>query len=413
MEYTRDKHILVVTDSYPPEVRSAAQLMKDMAEGLGENGYKVSVITSYPKYNLAGGEEKTFPKVREENGVRVIRVKTLPHHKVNFIVRGLAQITMPFIFMYGLGKYIQEPIDAVITHTPPLPLYKIGKKVKRAYGALNVLNVHDIFPQNAVDLGVMNNKLLVKFFEKMEKKAYRSADVLVVPSLNHKEFLEEKRGISGERIEVVEHWINMSEFKGRKSIGEYRKKYGLEDKIIFLFAGVLGPSQGLEMIVRAARELKGYEDIHFLFVGEGTAEDNLRSMVDEYSLDNVSFRPFVPSDKYPDLVKDCDVCILTLTSKNTTPAVPAKLMGYMASGMPVAAFVHKESYAHNIVHEAGCGVSAPSDNEEEIVRSLKYLYDNRGKWEVFGNNAREYTEKHFTKEKAVESMEKILRKKIL
>ena len=92
------KNILIITDSYPPEIRSAAQLMKDLADGLYSRGYNVWVATSYPKYNLVVSENIVWPKIKDENGVKVLRIKTLPHHKVNFIIRGIAQLLMFCIF---------------------------------------------------------------------------------------------------------------------------------------------------------------------------------------------------------------------------------------------------------------------------------------------------------------------------
>ncbi len=402
------KRILIVTDSYPPEVRSAAQLMKDLAEGLTEHGHRVWVVTSSPRYNVASGTEGTLPCIAEEKGVHIVRLKTLPHHRVNFIIRGVAQLILPHLFRYGVAKYIREPIDVVITHTPPLPLYTVGRKLKRVYGTLNILNVHDIFPQNAVDLGVMRNQLLVKWFERMERRAYRDADVLVVPSEQHKRFLEEKRNVPGEKIRVAEHWLDLTPFTAAKRTGAYREKYGLEDKLIFLFAGVLGPSQGLDMLMEAARELKRHPETHFLFVGEGTAKERLREVAETHNLDNISFEPFVPSEEYPELVKDCDVCLVTLTSKNTTPAVPAKLTGYMAAGRPVAAFVHRESAARDMVREADCGVTAPSDDKGAVIHALKTLYERRAEWDRYGRNAETYARKHFAKEIAVGKFEAII-----
>ena len=87
------KNILIITDSYPPEIRSAAQLMKDLADGLRDKGHNVFVATAYPKHNLADSGNAVWPEIVNENGVKVLRIKTLPHHKVNFIVRGVAPNT--------------------------------------------------------------------------------------------------------------------------------------------------------------------------------------------------------------------------------------------------------------------------------------------------------------------------------
>jgi len=394
------KSILIIVDSYPPEIRSAAQLMGDMAEELAKRGYKVYVVASCTD-GKAGGLSK-------ENGVSVIRTRTLPHHNVNFIMKGISQLVMPWLFIFAAGKYIQEPVEATITHSPPLPLAAVGRFMKRIYGAENILNVHDIFPQNAVDLGIMRNPLQVRFFERMEQKAYKKADLLMVPSETHKEFLIGKRGVDENKIKVVRHWMNMELFEKAERTGRYRKKFNLEDKIVFLFAGVLGPSQGLDMIISAADKLKGEKKIHFLFAGDGSEKIRLQKLAEEKGLSNVTFTSFVPSGEYPYLVKDCDVGLVTLTSDNTTPAVPAKIVGYMAGGLPIAAFLHKESDGLRIVEEAGCGVAAASNDQEAVTRSLEKFAKEEKRFEIYGRNSLKYAREHFAVERAADRVESLL-----
>ena len=138
------KNILIVADVYPPEVSSAAHLMQELAEGLKNRGHNVWVITSYPKYYLPKElQGKIFNIFSEENGVKVIRVKTLPLHKVNFVVRGISQLLLPFLFFRAARKFIKERIDAIIVYSPPLPLALIGKKIRKRYGAKFILNIQE------------------------------------------------------------------------------------------------------------------------------------------------------------------------------------------------------------------------------------------------------------------------------
>jgi len=175
-------NILLITDSYPPEIRSASYLMKELAEGLKERGYKVYVATSYPQYNLTEEQrEQIYPEYSHEDGIDIIRIKTLPHHKVSFIIRGISQLTMPKIFENKIKKYVSKA-DIIIVYSPPLTLATLGGKLKKIYSAKFILNIQDIFPQNAIDLGVIKNPLLIKFFEVIERKAYEEADLIFVHS---------------------------------------------------------------------------------------------------------------------------------------------------------------------------------------------------------------------------------------
>ncbi len=402
------KRILIVSDSYPPELRSASELMRDLAEGLAEKGHEVFVVTSYPKFNLAENTAKAYQQLSEENGVKVIRVKGLPHHKVNFVVRGVAQLILPFLFYRAVRKNISGKLDFVILHSPPLPLSSVSVKIAKKYSGKYILNLHDFFPQNAVDLGILKNKLIIRFFERMEKTAYRDSDYIIVPSESHKKFLVENRAIDFSKIGIIQHWVDMNQFAAVERTGKYRKLYGLKDKLIFLFAGVLGPSQGLDFILKIADKVRDEKDIHFLFVGDGMMKESLVSQVKELELKNVSFEPFVSKEEYPFLVKDADVGIISLTDKNTTPAVPAKLIGYMAGGLPIVGFLHGESDGASIIRDAKCGLATPFGDVGAAVEAISGLYVRRTESESLGKNSFDYAQKHFSKEVCISRWNEVL-----
>ena len=399
------KNILIVTDSYPPEIRSAAQLMKDLANGLYSRGHNVWVATSYPKYNLVPSENIVWPKIKDENGVKVLRINTLPHHKVNFIIRGIAQLLMPYIFFREIKKSIKEKIDITIVHSPPLPLTITAYKIKKFYNAKYILNLHDIFPQNAIDLGILRNKFLIKFFERMERNAYQDSDLIVVPSNSHKQFLEEKRGVSKQKVHTIHHWIDINPFLQLKKTGKFRKLYNLEDKLIFLFGGVLGPSQGLDLLIKIANRVKKNKDIIFLLVGDGSAKKELVKMTKELKLNNVLFKPFVSLEKYPELVKDCDIGVICLTEKNTTPAVSAKILGYMAAAIPVIAFLHQESDGCGIVQESKCGYTAKAGDLDKAVEVVEKIYNEKDKLKELGDNGFQYALNNFTIDVCINKLE--------
>jgi len=395
-----NKKVLIITDSYPPELRSASELMGDLANALHNLGHEITVLTSYPKYNLADSDKNLTPLALDviESGVRVLRVKTLPHHKVNFIIRGISQLFLPYIFWFALRKRAKEKFDVVIVHSPPLPLTITTAKVQKYYGAKYLLNLHDFFPQNAVDLGILTIKPLIKFFEHMEHRAYRKSDLIVVPSREHKQFLERNRGVAEKKIKVIPHWINMLPFVEAKKTGVFRKRFGLENKFVFVFGGVLGPSQGLDLILRIAEKLTQYPDIAFLFVGDGGEKERLVNMAKEMKLANVIFGDWISKEEYPNLLKDMDVGFFSLTSKNTTPAVPAKLIGYLAVSLPVVAFLHKESEGHLIIKEAECGYSALYEDESVALNIVLKIYEERSRLKEYGERGFMYAKANFTRE---------------
>ena len=402
-------NILLVTDSYPPEVRSASHLMQELAEGLKERGYKITVVTSYPQYNLTEEfKNKVFPEFSVENGIEIKRVKTLPHHNVNFIVRGISQLTMPYIFFSKIKKYFKDKFDTVIVYSPPLPLAVVGNMVKKKYGSKLILNIQDIFPQNAIDLGIIKNPFLIKFFEWLERKAYKSADNITVHSQGNKNFLIHKKQVPTHKVYTLHNWVDINPYISINGAGSFRKKYGVEDKFIFLFAGVIGPSQSLDLIIKAANNFKNIQDICFLIVGDGMEKDKLMKMAEGYSLKNIMFQPFVSKEEYPKLVKDADVGVVCLTSMNKTPVVPGKILGYMAASIPVVAFLNIESDGHKIIKEAQCGYSEVSDDPMKATEMILKIYNERDKLKQYGENGFKYLSNNFAKDVCIDHLEKLL-----
>lgn len=397
--------IALITDSYPPEIRSASHLMQELAEKLRDIGHEICVVTSHPRYNFSEDLDEAYSKEYSlEDGIAVIRVKTLPHHKVNFVVRGISQLTMPYLFIRKIRKYVKGDIGAIIVYSPPLPLYKVGELLKKKTGASFFLNIQDIFPQNAIDLSVLRNTLLIKYFESMEKKAYESADQLIVHSEGNRDFLRSNKNIDGDKIHVIHNWIDSSLYEKAERTGQYRRKYGLKEEFVILFAGVIGPSQGLDMIVESAKELENYPDIRFLFVGDGTEKARLVKMTEDLALKNIVFAPFVSKEDYPGLVKESDVGLVCLTSKNKTPVVPGKILGYMAASKPIIAFLQKESDGHSLIKQANCGYTAISDNPKSAAKLILDLYERRHELYQLGANGQKFVSEKFSIEKAIEKL---------
>lgn len=394
-------NILLITDPYPPQLYSISLMMQQLAEELTGGGNKVTVTTPWPRNNLTSEDKEIkYNEFSMEKGVNVIRVKTLPLHNISFIIRGISQLLMPFLFWNKIKKYCQFKIDVVLIYSPPLTLSILGNKIKTRFGARYILNIQDIFPQSPIDLGVMRNKILIRFFEYMEQKAYRNADIITSHTINSRKFLIEKKNVHPGKIHYIPNWIDINPYLSIRRTNSFRKKCRIEDKFVLLFAGVMGLPQGLDIIVKAANEVKKIlTDICFLIVGDGMEKSRLIRMVQEYSINNVIFHPFVSQEEYPELVKDADVGLVCLRSQNKTPVVPGKIWGYMAASIPIVAFLNKESDGHTVIKEANCGYSIVSDaSVEEAKNFLIRIFDEKDKLKEYGENGHRYMLKNFTKD---------------
>ena len=191
-------------------------------------------------------------------------------------------------------------------------------------------------------------------------------------------------------------------------IGKSREKrinVFLDGKFVFLFAGVMGPSQGLDLVIQVAERVKANPDLCFLLVGDGTEKSRLQKMANALGLKNVLFAPFVSKDEYPYLVKDMDVGLLSLTNKNQTPVVPGKILGYMAAGIPVLAFVQRQSDVHELISDAKCGYSIIYGDTEKAAHLVECMYSQRDSLRRLGHNGAKYVAESFSLAMAVDRIE--------
>lgn len=396
--------VMLVVVAYPPELRSASDLMKELAHTLRDRGFDVTVATCFPQYNLA--EDVSVKDIREysvEDGIKVIRIKTLPHHKVNFIVRGIAQLSLPFSFLRKVLKYVRAN-DVVVVYSPALTLWKVGQVVADRHGSRFILNVQDIFPQNAIDLGVLNNPLLIRLFEWIERRAYRRADQIVVHSESNRQFLIERKGLSPQKVHRIHNWVELAPPDPGAAQAGFRARHNLEGKFVFVFGGVIGPSQGLELLVEAARKIREHQDIVLVFIGDGTEKPRLVAMARSFGLTNILFLPFMDKKAYDAALAELDVGLVCLSSKNQTPVVPGKILGYMAASMPILALLNKESDGLGIIEEAGCGYGALSDDPGRAAELMLKMYREAALMPDLGQAGRRYAAEHFEREACVDQL---------
>ena len=172
----------------------------------------------------------------------------------------------------------------------------------------------------------------------------------------------------------------------------------------------MGPSQHLELLLYLAKQMEDDREWLFLLVGDGQEKKKLQKMAQEQSLSNVRFEGFVSHEEYPDLLRICNIGLVCLSPLNKTPVVPGKILGYMAVGLPIAAFLQNSSDGHRIIKSAQCGFSADSADKDACVQSIKNLLSQRDSFAKLGQNGKSYAIKHFSKEVCVSQLESMIKK---
>jgi len=401
-------NILILTEAFPPEIRSASHLLYELAESLVEKGFKVTVVTRFPKDYINKIEKKYSGKLffYEKTGrINVIRLNSFSFLRHIPLIRGLSQFILSGLLV--IGGIISGRQDIILAYSPPLPLgisaYLLGK-IKRAPF---IFNVQDIFPQSVIDLGLLKSKVLIKISELMERFIYKKASYITVHSAGNRENIISKN-INPEKVIIIHNWVDTNLIKPTKNQdNDFRRKNNLNSKFVVSFAGVMGFAQGLDIVISCAELLKLYKDIIFLLVGDGVKKEGLMKKTKDMQLNNIKFLPPQPKEIYPSILYASDICLVTLDKSVKTPVVPAKLLNIMASGRPVVASMNLKGDTPKIIRDANCGYCVEADDADGFSKAILKLYNNPKLRDEFGMNGRKYVVEHFSRKVCIEKYEKL------
>jgi glycosyltransferase involved in cell wall biosynthesis len=403
-------HILILTESFPPETKSASTLFFELGESLVRGGHQVSVITRMPKYNVAEGVLiENIPKKQLLAGIKVHRCRIPPLLRTKPLLRALEHFFLAFRFFFT-GLKIRK-IDVILVYSPPLTLGITGYWLGRIKNRKVVVNIQDLYPQTVIDLGLLKQKSLIKAAKAIERFVYCKADFLTVHSEGNREYLT-NCGAGKNKVMVMHNWVDTEMIKPGPKDNLFCGQYNLIRKFVVSFAGVMGFAQGLEVILGAAQILKCHPEIHFILVGDGVKKQELENFAFEQKLPNVLFIPTQPLRIYPQVLQASDVGLVTLNKDLATPVVPGKLLSIMAAGRPVVASLPLAGDTPKIIHGYNCGFCVEPGNPGALAAAIEKLYNNKSLCQQMGQNGRLAAEKFFSREACVTLYENIFKELI-
>ncbi len=395
--------ILLISAFFPPEVGSASHLFYELGQALRRRGHEITVLTGLPRYHVIGDKQRQSPFIYETyQGLKVLRVFNLDVPWAQPILRGLDQFT--FAIFAGLAGATLPAFDAAVVYSPPLPLALAAWALGRWRRRPVVVNIQDLFPQSAIDLGVLRNPHLIRVFRRLEAFLYRRADLITAHSEGNRRYLV-KAGADPQRVKVIPNWIDTEAIKPMDRHNGLRAGLGLGEKFIVSFAGIMGFSQDLETVLESAELLKNEGEIAFLMVGDGVEKPKLEKIARDKDLDNVYFLPMQPKDKYPEVLAASDVCLATLRQEVRTPVVPSKILSIMAAGRSVLASLPLDGDAPRLIAAAQCGRSIPPGNPQAMAQAILEFYREAGPRERMGAKGRAYVVSNFSLQHSAELLE--------
>lgn len=348
-------------------------IYNDLMRKFKNEGHQVYII--YPKERRMG-----LPTAVEvNNGVHCLGVRTLNVTKTSIIEKGVGQLLLEDLFMRAMNKYFGNVrFDLILYSTPPITFNKVIKAAKRRNPeAMTYLLLKDIFPQNAVDLGMMTKTgvkgMLYKMFRKKEKELYRISDFIGCMSPANVRFvLEHNPEVKAEKVEIAPNSYDVpSEGKRAEDVKSIRDKYGLPmDVPIFIYGGNMGKPQGIPFLVECMKAVKDREDCHFVIVGDGTEYPKLEAFVNECRPKAMSIFRRLPKEDYDRLADACDVGLIFLDYRFTIPNYPSRLLPYLMSRKPIIACTDPNCDTGSLAEQNGYGFYCPSNSVEAFVKTI-------------------------------------------
>ena len=373
-------------------------IYNDLMRKFRDEGHCVYIVT--PSERREGKPTTLY----ETEGVKILSVRTLNVQKTNVIEKGLGQVSIEYLYKRAIHQYFNGVVfDLILYSTPPITLMGVVKDMKRKNPqAITYLLLKDIFPQNALDLGMMTEKglkgFLYRHFRKQEINLYKESDYIGCMSpANVKYMLEHNPNIDPKRVEVAPNSIELDKtMTMTMTRDEIREKYGLPtDKPIFIYGGNLGKPQGIPFLMKCLEANKHRTDCHFLVVGAGTylpmlqewyqkelelpslegrAGDRLlQGRAGDRLLDklaSITVMKGLPKDEYDQLVQACDVGLIFLDYRFTIPNYPSRLLSYLEYKMPIIACTDPNCDMGAIAEENGYGLWAPSNDVTAFTNAV-------------------------------------------
>ncbi|MEW5894433.1 MAG: glycosyltransferase family 4 protein [Candidatus Omnitrophota bacterium] len=384
--------ILLIVVYYLPSTKSSAKLMDDLAGEFLRLGHEPVVLT--PDERLASPSEVT-----EVNGVKVLRVRTGKIDGASKIVRGINEVLLSAVLWRRGRKFFRENrCDLIVWYSPSIFFGALVKRLKKLFNCPSYLILRDIFPQWAVDMGVLKKGLVYQFFHRKEIEQYEAADIIGVQSPANLDYFHKNGFDKKYRLEVLYNWAKLEESDVPKS--NFREKLGLQGKVVFFYGGNIGVAQDMDNLLRLAEGLRHEAAAHFLLVGSGSEVERLQKTIIDKKLSNIIIHGPVEQRQYLAMLSEFDVGLILLDRNLKTQNFPGKMLGYMYYSMPILASINEGNDLKNVIEKKGAGlISINGDDGRFYDNALRLLKDENLR-RLMGRNARMLLEETFSVNRA-------------
>jgi len=385
--------IAIIADTYPPLKMSGAVQMRDLVRAFADEGHEPTVIVP------TSGLDR--PWVLERDGrVTVLRVRTLPTKDVGHVRRVIAEMLLPFILLRAVTASGLRPVrwDGVVWYAPTIFLGPLVRRLRRESGCRSYLILRDIFPEWAVDMGIMRRGLAYRFFKWVERRQYEVADTIGVQTQANMPYMSAWASQPGRELEVLQNWLSPAPILPcRIDLSSTR----LAGRKVLVYAGNMGVAQGMDVFIELAARMRMRSDLGFLFVGRGSDAARFAESVERQGLDNVVFSDEIEPTEIPGLFCQCFAGIVALDPRHKSHNIPGKFLTYMQAGLPVLARINPGNDLEGLIVSERLGAVCTGGGVDELQQCLERLLSDRSLTEGVRERALLVSERMFSSAAAV------------
>lgn len=377
-----------------PNLSNHNALYSSLIHEFKKNGHKILVSSR-------GSEDLKESSVVEEEGIRVLRVKSKPFVGIsNPVKKALAYQEYTYKQLRLIKKYFgSESIDLVISHSLPPEIAWTISGIKKHFKCKFLLIQSDFIWQDAVAYGMIKkNGVIAHYYQFWEKRMFELADYIACPSKGNIDFIKNLYVWTKDKnIFVLPWWQGPLNFESNINIKE---ELGLSNKFVVIYGGSIGKPQRLEHLIDLAISCRDFDDIVFLILGKGAYLDNIKNYAKNNRAKNILFQSFLPQPQYLSLLATCDVGVIILNELNATPNIPSKTMSYLSLKVPILAAIDRVTDYGNLLEENEMGLWSYSGDIESFRNNLLKYYKSKDLCNAVRNNGYKYYIEQMLPEKA-------------
>ena len=402
-------NVLLIHQYYLGKNEGGGSRFNEMCKYWAEDGLDITVVAGTVHYATGIKDEKYKGKwnVREQDKkVKVIKCFVAGCYNKNFLGRFFGYVSF-FLSSLWAGLFHIGKIDVIIATSPPLTVGLTAILLSFFRRTPFIFEIRDLWPDSAIQSGVLKNKFLIKLSYWLENISYRKAKKLVVLTPAFEKYLLGK-GITEEKITFIPNAADLDLFEPGNKNNWVRKEYNLGKKFVVLYTGAHGRANALSQVIETADLLKEYKDIVFMLVGDGMEKPKLKELVENLGLNNIIFVDTQPKDRMADFINASDVCTAVLKRLDVFKTVyPNKVFDYMSCGKPI--IIGIDGAARELIEKAQCGVFAEPENPKKIKDAVLFFYSNRNLCKMYGDRGRKFVEAQMNRKIMAERYEELLK----